>query len=210
MFELEKELRKIFTIPNIISFVRIILIIPFVLFYNEKEYIYAGIVLVVSGVSDMFDGMIARKFNQITDLGKVLDPIADKLTLIFVIVCLGSTAPQIIPLIAVLLVKEILMLIGGAVLVKRKIKPPAAKWYGKVATVIFYTSMVVIVLLEIFDVTGFNFHLAITICMIITISSMLFAIINYGRIYFELINKQKTEKINDKKCENHNSKKEIN
>lgn len=193
MFELEKDTKKIFTIPNIISFVRILLIVPFVIFYINGDYLLAGVILAVSGLSDMFDGMIARKFNQITDLGKVLDPIADKLTLILVIICLGTTVPQIIPLVAVLILKEVLMLLGGANLVKKRIKPPSAKWYGKVATVVFYISMVTIVMLEIFNTRNLYTDITTTVLMFLTAVSMVFAIVQYGRIYFKLLKENKNK-----------------
>ena len=69
------------TIPNIITYVRFVLIIPFVYFFLAEQYIYAAICIGLSGLSDCFDGMAARKLNQVTPLGKILDPIADKVTL---------------------------------------------------------------------------------------------------------------------------------
>ncbi len=76
------------TIPNIITYVRFVLIIPFVYFFLAEQYIYAAICIGLSGLSDCFDGMAARKLNQVTPLGKILDPIADKVTLFAVVICM--------------------------------------------------------------------------------------------------------------------------
>lgn len=121
-----KAWKENLTVPNILSVLRILLIIPFVFFFLSKNYIAAAAMVIISGLSDMFDGMIARKFNQITALGKILDPIADKLTLVAVIICIGIIVPKIIPLVVILVVKDLLMLLGGAYLIQKKITPPAA------------------------------------------------------------------------------------
>ena len=105
----------IFALVNYaIIFFRIILITPFVaLFivgrYITMDYTPAIIVLVISGVSDFFDGFIARKFHQESELGKVLDPLADKLTLIAVGVCLICIEPYVLPLMIVMVIKSLLM-----------------------------------------------------------------------------------------------------
>ena len=95
-----------FNIPNMLSFIRIIIIIPFVLYFLNDDYLFAALMLVLSGVSDMFDGIIARKLNQITKLGKILDPVADKLTLTAVIICMGVKFPEIVPLVVILILKD--------------------------------------------------------------------------------------------------------
>ena len=130
----EINYKEIFNIPNILTVLRIIFIIPFVISVSNNNYALAGIVLVISGVSDLFDGIIARKYGQITKLGKMLDPTADKLTLMAVMICFGIKFPKIFPFMILLIVKEIIMLVAGAVLLKRKLTPPAARWYGKIST----------------------------------------------------------------------------
>ena len=70
---------EILTIPNVISFLRIVFIAPFVLFFLNEQYIAAFSFIVLSGLSDCIDGYLARRLNQVTELGKILDPIADKL-----------------------------------------------------------------------------------------------------------------------------------
>ena len=125
------------TIPNIITYVRFVLIIPFVYFFLAEQYIYAAICIGLSGLSDCFDGMAARKLNQVTPLGKILDPIADKVTLFAVVICMVIYVPMVLPILVTLLVKE-------------RLTPPSANWYGKVGTIIFYFSVCLIVFLKAF------------------------------------------------------------
>ena len=96
---------QIFKIPNLITLFRILIIIPYIIFFLHDNYILAVFMLLLSGLSDLLDGIVARKFNQITELGKVLDPVADKLTLLAVVISLGFKFPEIIPL-AVIYNKE--------------------------------------------------------------------------------------------------------
>ena len=142
-------------IPNTLTAFRIVLIPVFcVLFIMGLPYYpYAGLVLVLSGLTDMFDGLLARKLHQETELGKILDPIADKLTLAAVVVCMWFVYhvrfPWISLALGIMLGKEILMAIGGLVIVSKGRKLVKAKWWGKVATVVFYTCMILIVALNI-------------------------------------------------------------
>ena len=141
------------TIPNLLSLIRILLIPVFaVLFYNG-EYGWAVITLVVSGISDFLDGKIARRFNQISALGKILDPVADKLTQITVAVLLfisfyraeDANLKAFSWVFLVFIVKEFLMVAGGAVMLACGIRPGAAEIYGKVATFAFYAIMILVI-----------------------------------------------------------------
>lgn len=188
----QQSLNAVFTVPNILSFVRIIIITPFVVAFLNGNYITATAIIAVSGISDCFDGLIARKLNQVTELGKVLDPIADKLTLLAVVVCISIMSPEVIPLMAVLLAKDLLMLIGGTRVIKAGCVPPPARWYGKLATLLFYLSVFTIVFLK--AVYSYeNPVLNITLLSVTTVA-MLFALIKYFLMYRELINKIKERK----------------
>ena len=103
------------TIPNILSIFRIILIPIFTYeFLAESDYTLAGIILIVSGLTDCLDGYIARRFNMITNLGKVLDPVADKLTQVMSALCLALKDFDIMWFVlAFLVIKDIALLIGG-------------------------------------------------------------------------------------------------
>jgi len=141
------------TIPNLLSFIRILLIPVFAyLFYNDQK-IAAVAVLAISGLSDTFDGQIARRFNQVSALGKVLDPVADKLTQITIAVMLlidfRNAENNLIRafgwVFLVFLIKEAVMIIGGLVMLLMNIRPGAAEIWGKLATLIFYCGMTVII-----------------------------------------------------------------
>lgn len=182
-------LKKNLTIPNLLSFIRLIIIVPLVISFLNQRYIETGIYLLLSGLSDMFDGAIARKFNQVTQLGKILDPIADKLTLIAVVICLAIIVPDIWPVVIILMSKDVLMLIGGAILLCMKIKPPAAKWYGKVATAIFYVSITTMVCLS--AIFTYENKVLNTVLMGITVIAMLIAFVSYSIIFVRLIKNRK-------------------
>lgn len=133
---------KIFTIPNLLSFFRICLIPLFVwLYFKHKESGIAAVVFIVSGITDVADGFIARKFNMISDFGKFFDPIADKLTQITVLGCLIWDYPLLgIPL-GILIVKEILAATMNMLTLKKTGLVVAAVWHGKLNTVILYITI---------------------------------------------------------------------
>jgi cardiolipin synthase len=133
-------------IPNLLSLCRIALIPFFVLLLLDGYMQWAALVLAVSGLTDMLDGFLARRFGWISQLGKVLDPAADKLTQVTVCVTLAVHFREYWPLFAVLFVKELLMLILGGYLMRRGAKLEGAKWFGKVVTVLFYISMTLLLL----------------------------------------------------------------
>ncbi len=141
------------TIPNLLSVIRILLIPVFAVLFYKQEYGWAILTLVLSGLSDFFDGKIARKFNQISALGKMLDPVADKLTQVTLAVLLfvsfnkaqDSTLKAFSWVFLVFIIKEIVMVLGGAVMLACGIRPGAAEIYGKVATFAFYAIMILVI-----------------------------------------------------------------
>lgn len=157
------------TVPNALSVLRII-IVPFFAWFFLKENLVAAVgLLALSGLSDMFDGMIARRFNQITELGKMLDPFADKLTQGVVALCLAIKFPAICPVLLIFIVKELAMLCCAIILLKKKKRPCAAMWYGKVATVMFYLSVSVIVIMDgFFQVKTLVFDVVSNILLLLT------------------------------------------
>ncbi len=146
-------LKKLFTgcltIPNLLSLIRIILIPVFGVLFYQGEVLWAVVVLVLSGLTDFFDGKIARKFNQVSELGKVLDPVADKLTQMTIAIILfltfnKSENPVMVWFKWVFLffvAKELLMVVVGAIMIAIGLKPSAAVIYGKVATFAYYVVM---------------------------------------------------------------------
>ena len=133
----------ILTIPNLLSLFRIALIPLIIFLYSTESYVASGVVLIISGITDILDGIIARRFNMITDLGKVLDPIADKTTQIIVALLLISHFPMMILPLALGIAKESFMAISGYAIVKRRGIVPGACWHGKAATVLLTVTMVI-------------------------------------------------------------------
>lgn len=134
-----KELNKIFTIPNILSAVRILMIpVFFWLYLVKKDYLTATILILFSGLTDVVDGYIARTFNQISKIGKVLDPTADKLTQAAVLIALTLRFDYILIVFLVLALKECVMLLLGMVLYKHTKILIGSKWHGKLAASIIY------------------------------------------------------------------------
>lgn len=140
------------TIPNLMSLIRILLIPVFAVLFYKGYTVAAVIVLAVSGLSDLFDGKIARKFNQVSNLGKILDPVADKLTIFTIAIILflkffaadNRTLHLFSWVFLLFILKDLVMLGVGAFMISRNMRPGAAEIYGKAATVAFYVVMVLI------------------------------------------------------------------
>lgn len=136
------------SIPNILSVFRLLLIPAFVVTYlmvGDEAIIWPALILVVSGLTDIADGIIARKFNMVTQLGKILDPLADKLTIAAVCTALTIRHHALIYLLVIYVAKELLMIGGGAVLMHAGVKIQSAKWFGKLATCVLYAAMFIVI-----------------------------------------------------------------
>lgn len=128
-------------IPNALTILRFILI-PFIIIAIAKDkYIESFIFLTISGLTDVLDGFIARKFNFITNFGKLIDPLADKTTQIAILVTLSLK--NIIPIwiLIIVFVKEFAMISGASFLYGKELVV-SSKWFGKLATVLFYLAIV--------------------------------------------------------------------
>lgn len=185
------------TIPNALSVLRILLVPPFAWCFLHDQLPWAAALLGLSGLSDMFDGLIARKCNQITELGKILDPFADKLTQGVVALCLALKFPMIGPLLGLFIAKELLMLGCALVLLKKHKRPGAAKWYGKVATVMFYVSVSVIVVMDGFQLAPAPsvFYTVSFVLLGLTGLMMFYAAFRYSQVFFSLLHS--TDKENE-------------
>ncbi len=135
-------------IPNLLSVFRLILVPIFTYeFVVQDDFFTAGILLVISGITDCLDGFIARKFNMITNLGKILDPFADKLTQVMTVFCLAmKDYPIMWYLFAFLIAKDLVLLVGGIFIYKKKDDVVSSNWFGKIATIIFYVSVIIVTL----------------------------------------------------------------
>lgn len=145
--------QKIITIPNVLSFFRICLIPVIVWLYVVKyDYVRAGYVLILSGITDIVDGFIARHFHMVSDLGKILDPIADKLTQGVMLLCLVLQFPLMIAPFILLIAKEIYMSISGILIIQRTGIVCSADWHGKAATCSLYGMIIPLVLLVLKEI----------------------------------------------------------
>ncbi|WP_283680614.1 CDP-alcohol phosphatidyltransferase family protein [Parablautia sp. Marseille-Q6255] len=142
--------KEIFSIPNLMSYLRILLIPVFCYLYVTAEtrkdiWIVAAIVL-FSSLTDLLDGFVARHFHMITELGKVLDPVADKLTHAALAFCLAYRYPLMWALIILMAVKEGYMAFMGLYFLKKGEMLDGAMWFGKICTTILFIGMLILFL----------------------------------------------------------------
>ena len=136
-----------FSIPNILSYFRLLLIPLLIVLYVQEDFTEALITLAASGLSDILDGRIARKYDMVTDLGKVLDPVADKLTQCAMMLCVAMRYPAMWWLLGLHVVKELIMLVMGWYVLKRTDTVNSAIWAGKLCTGVIYAVMMLHVIL---------------------------------------------------------------
>ena len=143
--------KELFTIPNLLSMFRLVLLPIYARIYlnatEEYEYMIAGSIMAVSCLTDLVDGKIARKFNQITNLGKVLDPFADKITQFTLTLCLSLKYPVLHPVLALFVVKEAFQLIVGIIFLTKGRMLPGALMAGKICTTFLFVSLIALVLM---------------------------------------------------------------
>lgn len=135
------------TIPNWLSFLRIALIPVFTVLFVKEYYIIAFATMIFAALTDLIDGKIARKYNMISNLGKILDPIADKLSQIAIVIILlikywNGPLKYVLFL---FILKELMMVMGGVILMSKGMRPVAAEFWGKLATTVFYVFMIAII-----------------------------------------------------------------
>ena len=138
--------KEILTVPNLLTLFRLILLPVYAAIYlnaaNSRDCLLAGCVMAVSCATDLFDGMVARRFHQITTLGKILDPLADKFTQCTLTLCLSFRYPVLWPLLGLFVVKELFQLVVGVCfLLKSKILP-GALMAGKICTTVLFISLI--------------------------------------------------------------------
>ena len=189
---MEQNTRKqLFTIPNLLSLLRLCMI-PLIiwLYCTQKNYALTAVVLVLSGVTDTIDGFIARRFNMVTDLGKALDPIADKLTQASVMFCLLTRFQMMLVPLLLLIFKEVCNGIMSLFVIKKTGKVCGADWHGKVCTWLLYAMMFLHIVW--FDIPREWSTVLISICVIMmTVSFGLYMIRNYKMLTKEFINNDK-------------------
>ena len=137
------------TIPNWLCFLRIALIPIFSVLFIKEHYIIAFVFMIIAAVTDLLDGKIARKYNMVSNLGKILDPIADKLSQVAIVIILifkfWSFEGILKYLLFLFIAKELIMVIAGVLLLAKGMRPVAAEMWGKIATTVFYIFMIAII-----------------------------------------------------------------
>ena len=137
------------SVPNILTSIRICLVPAFLIVYlpnqgKQIEY-YAMAILVLAFLTDILDGFIARKFHKITNVGKVLDPIADKLLQMSILLCVAAKRPILFGVVVFVLIKDMLLGIGAIVLYKSGNIVSQAKWCGKIGSFVSFVSSLVLI-----------------------------------------------------------------
>lgn len=170
-------------IPNILTIIRFLLIPSILDAIYKGNYILGIILFTVSGITDVLDGFIARKFNLITNFGKLMDPLADKLTQISVLMALVYT--KMIPLwiLVIVAIKELIMVIGASFLYGKNVVV-YSKWYGKLATVLLYSAIVLSLLEKQLNLTGIWTYIDLAIFTLALICT-LFSLFMYGKTIYQ-------------------------
>ena len=200
---MKDRFRKLFTnvwnVPNVLTMLRLVLIPVFiVVFFNTpegKDRIAALVVFAAASITDMFDGMLARKLNQITDFGKLFDPLADKLMVLTAMVCQTFWGP--LPLVAVIIValKELVMVLGGVFMLSKDVVV-YSNYFGKAAQVGFIASLILSFFHERF-VEGNVMLWGMTpdiILLWITVALAVVAMVIYATGAIKTINKKEEKK----------------
>ena len=167
--------KEILTIPNLLSLFRLILIPVYVAIYTNARdaadyYIAAGI-LAVSCLTDLIDGKIARHFNMISTIGKILDPVADKATQFTLILCLALRYPILWYLVAFFIIKESFQLIAGGINLRKGKMLKGALLTGKICTTVLFISLILMVMIP---------NLSNTVITIIAVTDSVFMVISFS------------------------------
>ena len=174
--------KDVFTIPNMLSLFRLILIPVYVVVYlnaqENADYYLAAAILAVSCTTDMIDGKIARKFNMISKFGQLLDPVADKSTQFALIICLAIRHPILWYLVGLFVAKESFMLIAMLISLKKRQMLPGALMAGKVCTTVLFLSLIILVMLP-----GLS-EAAVDIIALVDAVFMVISLVSYILAYY--------------------------
>lgn len=177
------KLKDFFTVPNILTYLRLALIPLIIWAYCSLQHgILTAVFVAVSALTDVLDGKIARRYNQVTDIGKALDPVADKLTQAAMMYCLLTKYKLMLPAFIILIVKEIFMVITALWETKATKQVNGALWYGKACTVFLYTVMLVLLFFTNIPLTIANVLIILCSAAMI-VSTILYGIHRFKRIF---------------------------
>lgn len=188
--------KEILTVPNMLSLFRLVLIPVYVIIYInaqiETDYYLAAGILAVSCLTDLIDGKIARHFNMISTVGKILDPLADKATQFTLIVCLAMKYTILWYLVGLFVVKESFQLIAGGINLRRGKMLKGALLSGKICTTVLFVSLILMVMIPILPDRIINW-----IAMIDTVAMT----VSFGNYLFTYFTREsKFQNLNDDPC----------
>ncbi|MBR2615918.1 MAG: CDP-alcohol phosphatidyltransferase family protein [Clostridia bacterium] len=170
--------KRILTVPNLLSFFRLGLVpVIFWLYRIREDYLMTLWVVILSGVTDLVDGFIARRFHMTSDLGKALDPVADKLTQTVTLYCLTARFPHMLYALVLLVVKEFFSALAALYTIKKTKEVKGAVWHGKLSTAALYLTLGLHLLW--YDIP----HALSLITTVGCIGMMLLSFVLYGKIY---------------------------
>ncbi|MDD5937131.1 MAG: CDP-alcohol phosphatidyltransferase family protein [Clostridiales bacterium] len=176
--------KEFFTIPNIMGYFRIILIPIFTYLYfsatSTQDYYIVATLVLISTITDFFDGKIARKFNQVSEFGKFLDPVADKMTHFALVICLMSRYHYMYYLVALMVLKEGFMAVMGMIKLKKGKKLNGAMWFGKVCTATLFLCLLFLIMFPSIPLAVANG--VIITCMVIMVFTLLMYIPVFARM----------------------------
>ena len=178
-------IKEYFSIPNLMGYFRIVMIPVFLYLYghakSREEYLAAFLALGVSLLTDFFDGKIARKFHMVTEFGKVLDPVADKLTQGAVAIAVMFRYPFMKLFLAVFIVKEAYMSLMGLYIIKKKHIRKGAQWFGKITTAAVDVGIMLLLIMPDLPAA------AADAVILVMIGFMIYSLVNYIRFYHGIL-----------------------
>ena len=178
-------IKQIFSVPNLMGYFRILLIPLIVWRYvtadSVADYYVAAAIIGFSGITDFLDGFVARKFHQVTKVGKVVDPVADKLTQAAIVVALATRYKLMVILVALFIVKEGYMLVMGSIMLKRGRMIDGALMCGKICTAALYVVMFILIL-----VPGISLPISNTL-ILSCIALMVYSFVIYIKLYHHML-----------------------
>ncbi|HOC06438.1 MAG: CDP-alcohol phosphatidyltransferase family protein [Bacillota bacterium] len=185
---MKKNYGEYFSLPNLISFLRLCLVPVYLYLFlradSDSDYYVAAAVVLASFFSDFIDGFIARRYNMITDFGKVLDPVADKLTQAALALSITFRYSKVKILLIALIIKELLLGLAGLYMLRRGLKMDGAHMHGKISTVILYATLFVLLVIP---VPAPVINILIAVCIV----AMATSLILYLKLYYDMLNENR-------------------
>ncbi len=190
--------QDIFTIPNILTYFRILLVPVFIIVYLNSHslagHIWSIVIIAVAALTDVVDGIIARKYNMISDIGKIADPIADKAMEFAMLFCVTFKYPLVWILFIIFAVKEIVSLIFSYYLFRKGKHISGANWAGKLCTVVLYGVMLALIVLP--DVSDKAVKILVAVSAVFMFLAFVVYMSMYVKLFIELRREIKEEEQN--------------